>query len=164
MNGRDGKNGKKEREQREVREKRRDGWVSQSSRESAGGVRSSGISGRTVNQPSRNVVAVIRLLCVYLERSKRIAVGFAVKRKKKGAREEGDGWRESSGNAPLRRGEISRKLFPAQKNERMTLATSALREKINGRGFLVEPRDGAASRLLPSSEVEPPPPPPPAWV
>lgn len=57
-----------------------------------GGIRSLGIyrsnaaafrgTGRTVNQPSRNVIAVIRLLCMYLERSAHISVEFAVKREK----------------------------------------------------------------------------------
>lgn len=37
---------------------------------------------RTVNQPSRNVIAVIRLLCMYLEKSAHISVEFAVKREK----------------------------------------------------------------------------------
>ncbi len=54
-----------------------------------GGIRSLGIyrsnaaafggKGRTVNQPSRNVIAVIRLLCMYLERGAHIPAEFAVK-------------------------------------------------------------------------------------
>lgn len=52
-----------------------------------GGIRSLGLyrsnaaafrgAGRTVNQPSRNVIAVIRLLCMYLERSTHISAEFA---------------------------------------------------------------------------------------
>lgn len=58
-----------------------------------GGIRSLGIyrrnaavlrsTGRTVNQPSRNVIALIRLLCMYLWRSAHISVGFAIKREKR---------------------------------------------------------------------------------
>ena len=58
-----------------------------------GGVRSLGIyrrnaaafrgTGRTVNQPSRNVIAVIRLLCMYLEKSTHISVELPVKTEKK---------------------------------------------------------------------------------
>lgn len=58
-----------------------------------GGIRSLGIyrsntaafrgTERTVNQPSRNVIAVIRLLCMYLERSVRILAELAGKREKK---------------------------------------------------------------------------------
>lgn len=33
-------------------------------------------TGRTVNQPSRNVITVIRLLCMYLVRSANIPVEF----------------------------------------------------------------------------------------
>lgn len=56
-----------------------------------GGIRSLGIyrsnaafrgTGRTVNQPSRNVIAVIRLLCMYLESSTHISAEFAVKRER----------------------------------------------------------------------------------
>lgn len=64
-----------------------------------GGIRSLGIyrsnaaafrgTGRTVNQPSRNVIAVIRLLCMYLERSAHISAEFAVKREKRDTRIEG---------------------------------------------------------------------------
>lgn len=59
-----------------------------------GGIRSLGIyrgnaaafrgTGRTVNQPSRNVIAVIRLLCMYLEKSAHISVEFSVKKVKEG--------------------------------------------------------------------------------
>lgn len=69
-----------------------------------GGIRSLGIyrsnaaalrgTGRTVNQPSRNVIAVIRLLCMYLERSAHIPVEFAVKREKRETEKEGGGVKE----------------------------------------------------------------------
>lgn len=65
-----------------------------------GGIRSLGIyrsnaaafsgTGRTVNQPSRNVIAVIRLLCMFLWSGAHISVEFGVKRAKrerKGERE-----------------------------------------------------------------------------
>lgn len=61
-----------------------------------GGIRSLGIyrsnaaafrgTGRTVNQPSRNVIAVIRLLCMYLERGAHIPVESASKERKEGDR------------------------------------------------------------------------------
>lgn len=58
-----------------------------------GGLRSLGIYGpntatfrgteRTVNQPSRNVITVIRLLCVYLENSTLISAELSVKKRKR---------------------------------------------------------------------------------
>lgn len=77
-----------------------------------GGIRSLGIyrsnaaaftgSERTVNQPGRNVIAVIRLLRMYLERSAHISAEFVGEERKEGGEQT-----EEERNGRHREGEIN---------------------------------------------------------